>query len=305
MGFLSSPATKSSEFSVKGHVTCIGCGNETYANAEYCQRCQMPLELSRLALVRGSRPSFIPILGASNAGKTVYIGMLLDMLSKGSHGLVGLPNNALSVAVQQGTISALENRRFPDKTVCEAEEWQWIHCEVAVDAKARRFVDIVTPDLAGEAIALEVDHPGSYPSIKSCVIHASAMIILIDAVRARDGGSEEDLFATKLATYMYQLKCKSDGKNRPKPVELPVAVTFTKSDSCPEAADDPMGFARANLPSLMQYCRRNFFRVGFFASSAVGSVATIHDDFDGDRQIPLHVQPRGIVEPVQWIINKK
>ncbi len=284
----------------ESRVVCFCCGGEAFESSGCCGKCHVPLEVSRSAEARGIKPSFVPVLGASGAGKTVYIGLLLDMLGKGSYGLVGLPGNAFSVSVQQQTMAALERRRFPDKTVCESEDWQWVHCEVAVDKKAKKFADIVTPDLAGESIAMELDHPGSYPAVRTCVVHAQALIVLVDAVRARDGGSEEDLFSTKLATYIHQYNAAS-GKAR-KPSRTPLAVTFTKSDLCPEAMVDPTGFAKHNLPSLMKFCQRYFAKVQFFAASAVGGVATLVDG-PTRRKIPLHVQPQGITEPLAWVIK--
>ena len=221
-------------------------------------------------------------------------------MSKGAHGLVGLANNSFSLTVQQQTVAALEKRHFPEKTVLEAEDWQWVHCEVAVDKKAKRFADVVTPDLAGESIAMELDSPGSFPSLRTCVMNAEATIVLIDAMRARDHGSEEDLFATKLAAYMRQFAAAS-GLGRKK-VRIPMAVTFTKCDLCPEVLADPVYFAKNNLPSLLQYCNRYFTRVKYFATSAVGSVATVADG-RGHWQIPLHVQPQGITSPLEWVIK--
>ncbi len=281
-------------------VICFCCGNEAFESSGRCGYCHVPLDVSQSANAHGTKPSFIPVLGASGAGKTVYIGLLLDMLSKGTHGLVGLANNSFSLTVQQQTVAALEKRRFPEKTVLEAEDWHWVHCEVAVDKKAKRFADMVTPDLAGESLAMELDSPGSFPSVRTCVMNAEATIVLIDAMRARDHSSEEDLFATKLAAYMRQFAAAS-GLGRKK-VRIPMAVTFTKCDLCPEVLADPVYFAKNNLPSLIQFCDRNFTQVKYFATSAVGSVATVVHG-SGHWQIPLHVQPQGITAPLEWAIK--
>ena len=108
----------------KVKVTCVCCERESFDNNGYCGQCQAPLDLSRTAEKRGVPVKFVSVLGASGAGKTVFIGMLLDILSKGCHGVQGLPNNSFSVAIQQQTIGSLENRRFPEKTASEAEGWQ-------------------------------------------------------------------------------------------------------------------------------------------------------------------------------------
>ena len=246
---------------------CFCCGNNMFETDGFCRSCHIPIEVSKSAESRGTKPNFVPILGASGAGKTVYIGMLLDLLSKGAGGVCGLPSNAFTVAVQQQTIAALERRKFPGKTACEAGEWQWVHCEVAMGKKnTKHHLDIVTPDLAGESVEMELDHPDSFPAVRTCVSNASAVIILVDALRARDGGSEEDLFATKLATYIHEHVAKSGSGQ--KKVKIPVAVTFTKSDLCPEAAQEPSTFAKHNLPSLVAYSQRYFAKLEFFAASA-------------------------------------
>ena len=93
-------------------ITCCCCGGTTIAAAGVCNHCRIPLVVSQSSEDRGIRPGIIPVLGGSGAGKTVYIGMLLDILSKRSHSITGQPNNAFSVAVQQRTVASLERRRF-------------------------------------------------------------------------------------------------------------------------------------------------------------------------------------------------
>ena len=178
--------------------------------------------------------------------------MLLDILSKRSHSITGQPNNAFSVAVQQRTVASLERRRFPEKTVCESEEWDWIHCAVRSQDGKTKPLDLVAPDLAGEAMLMEFDHPNSFPVVNACVSQACAAILLVDAVKARDHGTDEDLLATKVGTYVY-CNARRIGLVR-KNVGIPLAIAFTKTDSCVEAADDPKKFAKNNLPSFYGLC---------------------------------------------------
>ena len=285
----------------EGRIECFCCGGVAFESSGFCGTCHVPLDITRSAQARGTQPYFIPVLGASGAGKTVYIGLLLDILSKGVEGIRGLPANALSVAIQQRTLAALQRRRFPEKTVCEAEQWQWVHCEVGTPKQGPQpFVDIVTPDLAGESVAMELDHPGSFPAVRTCVANAAAIIVLVDAVRARDCGTDEDMFATKLVTYIHQ-HIRRTGVARKK-VKIPLAVTFTKSDLCPEAEEDPNAFAGHNLPSLVAYTERYYSKIRFFTASAVGSVANVIDG-DSILPVPLHVQPNGIAAPLTWVIQ--
>jgi hypothetical protein len=95
-------------------LTCAICATRNPVKEACCEHCMAPLELSRSIAARGAPPRFLSVLGASGAGKTVYLGMLLDILSKGYRGLHGFANGPFSVAVQQETIAALQSQRFPE-----------------------------------------------------------------------------------------------------------------------------------------------------------------------------------------------
>lgn len=286
----------------QGTLQCVICDR---CNPEYdkiCGRCMAPAELTRSVRQRGTSPRFLGVLGESASGKTVYLGMLLDMLSKGHNGLRGFPNGSFSVTVQQQTVTALQDRLFPEKTASEADQWRWVHCEITAEKKRNDYLDLVTPDFAGEAIALEVEQPGTYPTIRAVVRKAASLMVLIDSLRVRDEGREEDYFALKLATYIAHLQNKSSSRWRRK-LALPLAILFTKADACPEARDNPGAFARANLPSLANYCQRHFAHYNFFATGVVGGTATVTSEHGFRLQIPLHVEPHGVVEPLEWILQ--
>jgi hypothetical protein len=274
-------------------------------NSEFeniCGRCMAPAELTRSVIRRGTPARFVAVLGESAAGKTVFLGMLLDILSKGIRGLRGFPNGSFSVAVQQQTMTALQDRLFPEKTASEADNWKWVHCEVSKDGKGSNYLDVITPDFAGEAIALEVEQPGTYPTIRAMVKKAASLLVLIDSQRARDAGREEDYFALKLASYISNVNGGTKGK-RGKKLDIPIVILFTKADTCPESRDNPEQFAAATLPGLVNFCERHFEKFAYFSAGAVGSTATVTSDHGFRMQIPLHVEPRGIIEPLEWIMK--
>ena len=62
---------------------CACCDQRLSERDEYCPECLTPASLSRTVATRVGKQNFISVLGASNAGKTVYLGLLLDILSKG------------------------------------------------------------------------------------------------------------------------------------------------------------------------------------------------------------------------------
>ena len=281
---------------------CITCGSKLLNSGNSCSKCMTPLDVSRTVSERGKAGSIISVLGASGAGKTVYLGMLLDMLSKGWHDLQGLPNGAFSMAVQEQTIGALESRRFPEKTSSEPDRWNWVHCEATNDRRRKRSVDIITPDLAGEALALELDNANSNATIRALIDKSAGMILLFDSKRVRDAGRTEDLFGMKLLTYIASLHSRTK-KERRRKIRIPISVVMTKSDECPEAMVDARGFVAENMPGMMRQCKQRFAFCSYFAASVVGSSIASTDQYGAEISIPLHIQPAGIVEPLEWIMS--
>jgi hypothetical protein len=288
-----------------GRTTCVCCLQESFNSTGYCSQCRAPMDLSLTAQKRGTPVNFVSVLGASGAGKTVFIGMLHDILSKGNRGIQGLPNNSFSVAIQQHTIGALESRRFPEKTPSEAEGWQWVHCEVRAAAKRKNFLDVVTPDFAGEAISAELEHPGTHRAIGSVIAQSKAIILLIDSLCVRDAGRDEDFFGMKLASYVHNLRTVKSSFVGRKQSKVPLAIVLTKTDSCPEAMDNPERFATDNMPGFGKFLERNFANYRFFAASVVGTMGMLADHRGYFMEIPLHIEPRGITEPLEWIIQQK
>tara|TARA_R110002049_G_scaffold27321_2_gene93971 strand:+ start:28833 stop:29747 length:915 start_codon:yes stop_codon:yes gene_type:complete len=287
-------------------LNCACCDVRLPSEASYCPDCQTPAELSRTVATRIGDQHFVSVLGASNAGKTVYSGLLLDILSKGGKDFRGRATSAFAVDLQEQVITALQRRTFPEKTANEADTWKWLHCQITTaEKKGERYVDLISPDFAGEAIAMEVNQPGSYPAISDVVKKSAGVLILCDSLKVRDTGPGEDLFAMKLATYVAQTHGLSvDGNRKRKAGGPAIAIVFTKSDACPEARWDPAGFAENNTPRLTEFCRQTFRSHAFFAASVAGSSGTLADAGGRRMQVPFHVQPQGVVEPLRWITDQ-
>jgi len=47
------------------------------------------------------------------------------------------------------------------------------------------------PIFAGEAIATELEHPGTYLAIRSVIYQSRAILMLIDSMAIRDAGRDE------------------------------------------------------------------------------------------------------------------
>jgi len=287
-------------------IDCVCCEQQMSDRDEYCPACQTPSSLSRSVEMRGNGHHFVSVLGASNAGKTVYLGLLLDILSKGPESFRGTATSAFSVDLQEQVVTALENRMFPEKTPTEVDAWKWLHCQISATGKKESHeVDLVSPDFAGEAIAMEINQAGLYPAIQHVVSKSSGLMILCDSMRVRDEGSGEDLFSMKLATYIAQMHGLTGDKSKAYlGGQAPsIAVIFTKCDGCPEATEDPSQFAANNMPRLFEYCRRTFPRHAFFAASVAGNSGMLADDTGLKMRMPFHIQPRGVIEPLQWLVG--
>ena len=280
-------------------IACYICDGQNNFDAEYCRYCQAPLALAHQANTQKVAPSMLACMGVSGAGKTVYLGMLLDMLSRGSERLHVLARGAFSISLQQSTMAALARREFPDKTPNEPDRWNWVHCQVR-RAKQRRSSELIVPDMAGEAILEEIDHPNSFRVISSFLKRCAGAMILIDAVKLLQGGQEQEFFTMKLISYLAEL----DENKKKGWVNRPVAMILTKADQCDECAEDPDGYARAHAAGLWQQCKERFRHHKFFAAGVAGACG-YRDTRDGGRvKVPLRVEPHGIVEPFEWLLGK-
>src|SRR3954463_16479887 len=125
------------------NILCPLCSSHLY-EGEVCRSCYAPAELIESIAARGKPPRFIGVLGPSGVGKTVYLGMLLDLLSRGAGGLHGTAKGPFSLALHRNLILCLERQRFPEKTPNEADRWAWVHCEVTAGRRGPVF-DVVTP----------------------------------------------------------------------------------------------------------------------------------------------------------------
>lgn len=286
---------------------CVCCQRHLTQRDDYCPDCQTPSSLSRTVASRSGEQNFVSVLGASNAGKTVYLGLLLDILSKGSDDFRGMASNSSSIDLQEQVVTALERRSFPEKTPSEADAWKWMHCQVSMTKRKNTHeIDLISPDFAGEAIAMEIQREGMYPAIGHVVDQSVGLMVLCDSMRVRDDGSGEDLFAMKLASYVAERHgITSDNRGgRKRPTGPAIAIVFTKCDGCPEAIEDPATFAANNTPRLFEYCRRTFPNHEYFAASVAGSSGILADARGLQMQVPFHIQPRGVVEPLQWIVSR-
>ncbi|MHC4398808.1 MAG: TRAFAC clade GTPase domain-containing protein [Planctomycetota bacterium] len=280
-------------------IPCYVCEGQNNYDAEFCRYCAAPMALAHQASSQKVLPKMIAVVGASSVGKTVYLGMLVDMLSRQSSRLQLLARGAFSINLQQTTLGALSRCEFPNKTPNEPDRWNWVHCQVR-RPKQRQPLELITPDMAGEAILQEVEHPHTFRVIGSFLRKCAGTLILVDAPRLRNGGRDQEFFSMKLISYLAEL----NGGSKPGWSKRPVAMVFTKADQCPDCAEDPAEYARAHAAGLLQQCQERFRDHKFFAAWVAGACAYRQSLTEGRMQVPLRIEPHGIIEPFEWVLSK-
>jgi hypothetical protein len=159
---------------------------------------------------------------------------------------------------------------------------------------------LMVPDMAGEALLEEVDHPHSYPVIGAFLRKCTGALVLVDAGQLHEGALEPDYFTLKLLTYLSELDADPKrGWSR-----RPLALVFSKADQAEECRDDPATYAKAHATGLWRYCQERFACHQFFAASVAGSCAWRQAAGGGPIQVPLRIEPHGIVEPFVWLLER-
>lgn len=276
---------------------CYICGGGNNFDAELCRHCQAPMALAHQANSQKILPKMIAAIGPSGAGKTVYLGMLTDMLSRQTEPLQMLSRGAFSIGLQQTTMASLSRCEFPGKTPNEPDRWNWVHCQVL--RRKHRPVELILPDLAGEALMEEVEHPHTYPVVRAFLSKCSGVLVMVDAARVEQGEADEDFQTMKLISYLCELKCE----NKKPWGSRPVSLVFTKADECTACFEDPHSFARQHAPGLFQQCRERLPKHRFFGVGVAGASA-YRSDYFGRVHVPLRIEPRGIIEPFRWLMEE-
>jgi hypothetical protein len=280
-------------------VPCYICEQGNTFDAELCRHCQAPMALAHQANSQKVATQMLATIGSSGVGKTVYLGMLLDMLSRAPAPLQIVARGAFSITLQQNAMQSLAHCEFPAKTPNEPDRWNWVHCQVRHALDKQPF-ELIMPDIAGEALLEEVNHPFTYVAIRSFLLKCSGAMILVDTTLLSNGQHAQDYFTLKLLTYLSELTedKKSLWQNRP------LALVFSKADQCEDSFQDPQIYAQRHAASLWQFCRERFRTHKFFAAGVAGATAMRMAPDIGRVRAPLRVEPRGILEPFNWLVEQ-
>lgn len=277
---------------------CYICAGGNNFDADLCRHCFAPMALAHQANTQKVHPRMLGVIGSAGAGKTVFLGMLTDLLSRGGGRMQMLARGAFSINLQQAAISALSRCRFPAKTPCEPDRWNWLHCQIKA-ADRKRPVELIMPDMSGEALLEEIDHPHTYPVIEAFLAKCAGVLLLVDASQLDNGEQSQDFFAMKLVSYL----CELNGDRRSGWPNRPVSVVFTKADQCGGCFDNPERYAQRHAGGLWQQCQERLRRHRYFASGVAG--ACVHQaELGGRVLVPLRIEPHGIVEPFEWLVEQ-
>ncbi len=280
-------------------MSCYICETDNTFDSEFCTHCSAPMALAHQARSLKHAPQMMATIGAAGVGKTVYLGMLMDMLSRQPQRMQLLARGAFSITLQQTTLGALSRCEFPQKTPNEPDRWNWVHCQIRRPHK-RRQIELIMPDMAGEALLEEVDHPHTFRVVRAFLQKCTGALILIDAVKLKEGNADQDYFTMKLLSYLSELA--RDRKHGW--AKRPIAMVFTKADQCEECQDDPETYAENHAAGLWQYCKEKFRYCRYFAAGVAGTCASRESMTEGHTAVPLRIEPRGIIEPFEWLLDR-
>jgi hypothetical protein len=284
-------------------IACLVCDHENCCSAARCRNCLAPMALAHQSQTVKKRPHLIAVLGASGAGKTVYLGLLMDMLTRHVGLLRSTARGPMSISLQQTTTTALATGWFPEKTSPTPEQWHWVHCQFNC-RRRRRPIELVIPDLSGEALGIETERAGRYPAIRSLLAKAAGVMVLADAEILQSGDHSQDFLTLKLLSLIGELRDEKSRSRRHRGSERrPLALVLTKADKCDGLYENPREFAEAHAGAVWSDCRARFPRHEAFACSVTGATA-FRDNYGRRQQVPLRIEPRGIVEPFGWLMTE-
>ncbi len=284
-------------------IACLVCDHENCCSAARCRNCSAPMALAHQTHSVKRRPHLIAVLGPSGAGKTVYLGLLMDMLTRHVGLLRSTARGPMSISLQQTTTTALATGWFPEKTAADPEHWHWVHCQFDC-RRRRRPLELVIPDVSGEALATETERAGRYPAIRSLLTKCAGVMVLADAQRLQAGDHSQDFVTLKLLSLIGELREENARSRRQRgPERRPLALVLTKADKCDGVAENPREFADAHAGALWSDCRARFPRHEAFGCSVAGATA-YRDSYSRQQQVPLRIEPRGIIEPFGWLMTE-
>jgi hypothetical protein len=283
---------------------CFLCGKANSLNVTECGECMAPMDISETA-ADGRIPRIFTMIGAPGVGKSVYLGMLLDSLARQRDRSEVTCFGPSASQLQQSVVSALTRGEFPNE---EANlDWTWAHCQLSRSTR-KTPLEIYLPDFPGLAIIEDYENRRSWPAIRQAIAKSAGAMLFVDGAAASRGDKDEEFFALQLLRHYTTIRKQEprDLESRPRKgqADSNVAIVFTKADQSDECLQRTEEFARGQLPGLWQFCQDQFPCHKFFAATVVGACVTVKDCLGYKTEVPLRVEPQGILEPFRWLLGK-
>ena len=238
---------------------CMLCGENNLIDATSCRNCTAPMEMTRIANeAKKTRPHIIATLGAPGVGKSVYLGMLLDILTRQRERSDVTTLGTSSIDLQQATVAALTRGEFPEQTPKKPEEWTWALCRLSRSTR-KTPLEVFLPDVSGVAVVQEYEHRKSYDVIPGLVSKATGLMLFVDSCRVQEGDKDEEFVALKLLQYYEEIQAQEAKKQRAKKrrkraANSHVAIVLTKADQSDDCRHHTEEFVRGQLNALWQHC---------------------------------------------------
>lgn len=282
---------------------CFLCGKANSLDANECCECSAPMDISQVH-AEGRVPQVIATLGAPGVGKSIYLGMLLDSLTRqrGRSEVTCLGTSASQL--QQAVVSCLSRGLFPEEDA--VPEWTWVHCQLTRSTQ-KKPLEVFLSDPPGLATIEDCEKRRCWPVISTTIAKSVGALLFIDGAAVSEGDQDEEFFALELLQYYSKIRRQTpndDGRPRKGKADSHVAIVLTKvdqSDDCMQRTDE---FVRGQLPGIWQFCQDHLPSHRFFASSVVGACYTVKDHRGYKTRVPMRVEPRGVLEPFRWLLGK-
>lgn len=300
--------------------TCYICGHDNLFDAERCRTCFSPLAMARSLSVNGQDPKLAPQLiatfGAQGSGKTVFLGMLLDLLSRQREQMEFSTCDSASVALQQETVATLARGEFPLATEDDPENWRWAHCRLRRRSR-REPLDVFLVDASGRTLLRELESPGTYALLKGLFAKSQGVMICADVGEICRGEKDQEFFAMRIINHLVEARERANNarqregkRSRRKSADQgtipmpPVAIVLTKSDEYDYVYSAPRSFAQRQMPSLWELIQSLESEVELFPISAVAQTAVRRNSSGTPCVAPLRIEPRNIIEPFRWLLGQ-
>ena len=282
-------------------IPCYICDEDNPFDAELCQHCQAPMALAHQAKRQKTPPRMIAVVGASGGGQ--------DRLPRHAdgHALAAAaaaagagPRRVLdhAAADHDGVVGAMPVSREDPERAGPLELGPLPGPPARATASRSR---LIMPDMAGEAMLEEIDHPYTYRVIHAFLKKCAGVMALVDAVKLDRGTPRTRLLhheAVELPGGTRRRPEAAAGESGPSPSSSPRPTSATS------ASTNPAAFARSHATGLWQQCDERFSRHRFFAAGVAGACVWRRDRFGGRVSVPLRIEPRGIVEPFEWLLEQ-